>query len=107
MSTPGAPSGAGLQGFRGPILHFFGDPLTTEPENNYEYLEDGMLVVALNDGKVVACKDAAEAINEFGHRLELVDCSDKVRTCPCVEFTKKTLCCVCAPLLRFVAQFPR
>ena len=53
---------------------------TAEPESNYQYLEDGMLVVARDDGKVIACKDAAEAIQEFGHDLELVDCSDKVRS---------------------------
>ena len=67
----------GFTGYRGPVLHFIGDPVTKEPEKNYEYLEDGLLVVS--GGKVVACQDAVEAIKEFGNDLELVDCSDKVR----------------------------
>jgi len=67
----------GYRGYRGPVLHFIGDPVTKEPEKNYEYFEDGLLVVLR--GKVVACKDAVEAIKELGDDLELVDCSDKVR----------------------------
>ena len=78
MSNLSPDKGAGLTGFRGPILHFLGDPLTKEPEKNYEYLEDGLLVVTADGGKVVACKNAAEAIEEFGKDLELVDCSGKV-----------------------------
>jgi len=66
----------GFTGYRGPVLHFIGDPVTKEPEKNYEYLEDGLLVVS--GGKVVACQDAVEAIKEFGNDLELVDCSDKL-----------------------------
>ena len=67
----------GFTGYRGPVLHFIGDPVTKEPEKNYEYLEDGLLVVS--GGKVLVCKDAVEAMKEFGDDLEVVDCSDKVR----------------------------
>ena len=70
--------GEGLKGFRGPLLHFLGDPLTNEPEKNYEYLEDGLLVVS-PDGIVVACLEASAGIERYGGDLELVDCSGKVR----------------------------
>jgi hypothetical protein len=73
--------GEGLKGFRGPLLHFLGDPLTKEPEKNYEYLEDGLLVVS-PDGIVVACLEATAGIQRYGGDLELVDCSGKVSCGP-------------------------
>lgn len=78
LSTPSVLSSAGLKGFRGPILHFFGDPTATStPEQSYEYLEDGLLVVA-SDGTVVDCKAAAEVIEEYGSDMEVVDCAGKL-----------------------------
>ena len=67
----------GLRGFRGPVLHFIGDPLTKEPENNCEYFEDGLLVVS-PDGIVVACLEATVGIDRYSGDLEIIDCSDKV-----------------------------
>jgi hypothetical protein len=70
--------GEGLKGFRGPVLHFLGDPLTKEPESSYEYFEDGLLVVS-PDGIVVACLEATVGIERYRGDLELVDCSGKVQ----------------------------
>jgi hypothetical protein len=77
MSSP-PPTMEGLKGYRGSILHFLGDPVTKEPEQNSEYFQDGILVVSPN-GIVVACNEASEVIAEFGRDLELIDCSGKVR----------------------------
>jgi hypothetical protein len=79
MPTPSSPRKEALTGYRGSVLHFLGDPSSKEPEKNYEYFEDGLLLVG-GDGLVVTCKDATEAIAEYSEEgFELVDCSGQVR----------------------------
>ena len=79
MPTPSSPRKEALTGYRGSVLHFLGDPSSKEPEKNYEYFEDGLLLVGI-DGLVVTCKDATEAIAEYSEKgFELVDCSGQVR----------------------------
>ena len=86
MATPTAPplsvgEGSGLQGFRGPILHFLSDPgakpPAPAPEDSYEYFEDGLLVVDAC-GKVVTCQDAEQALKQFVGEIEVVDCAGKL-----------------------------
>ena len=103
MPTPSSPRKEALTGYRGSVLHFLGDPSSKEPEKNYEYFEDGLLLVG-SDGLVVTCKDATEAIAEYSEEgFELVDCSGQVRISIIVLYIgqdrRKTHCqactCVC------------
>ncbi|WP_022962136.1 guanine deaminase [Halopseudomonas pelagia] len=51
----------GCTAFRGPLLHFLGDPGLGQPNPaSYEYLQDGLLVVA--DGRVLATGAAEQLI---------------------------------------------
>ncbi|WP_299005478.1 guanine deaminase [uncultured Shewanella sp.] len=56
-------------GVRGSILHFLSDPAqTTEVENSYEYIEDGLLVV--KDGKIVDAKPYRQRHSQRFSRIE-------------------------------------
>ena len=58
-ATGGFP--AGCTAFRGPLLHFLGDPGLGKPDpSSYEYLQDGLLVVA--EGRVLATGAAEQLI---------------------------------------------
>ena len=45
-----------IQGFRGSVLHFIDDPDRVDPEQSYQYFEDGLLVI--EDGHISALDDA-------------------------------------------------
>ena len=45
-----------IQGFRGSVLHFIDDPDSVDPEQSYQYFEDGLLII--EDGRISAVDDA-------------------------------------------------
>ena len=89
----------GIIGYRGQILHFLDDPKAVredktsfvlflidekllyccyalqcgDVEKSYEFFEDGILVV--QNGKILHCGSATQALLAFGQSLQIKDCS--------------------------------
>lgn len=64
------------QAFRGPILHFLGDPGGPDGAGACEYREDGLLII--EDGHVLVLGDARDLLPTLAPGTEVTDCAGRL-----------------------------